>query len=264
MARFKIRKINIQDVDIHFDFTTDCNYWQGFWERNDGLGSGSDDPDAASPTLRQYHQALWSKELPCGSTFKLEFGRKSDYLKYNNMRLASDSITTGFRYKRNRKIIEEVARKLDYRPWMEDNIRRTYSIGGMMIFPKHRNSINGQRGMNPFICDRWDLTLECIRLYYEKNTDMDSNPLGWVLEADRSYFDLFGDFEGFCKFFFLDDCVSDDYSSVKMWIPCNPFQKKYPLPETSQEYMMWMDASLQFVEKRNKRIMEYIMRRVDE
>ena len=29
------------------------------------------DPDSHSPTLRKYHQLLWSKELPSGNIFKL-------------------------------------------------------------------------------------------------------------------------------------------------------------------------------------------------
>ena len=146
MGRYtKLEKISIQEVDINFDFTSDCNYWEGFWERGDGLGHCLDDPDSESPTLRQYHQALWSKKLPCGSIFQLEFGSKSDYLKYGDMRLASDAITTGFRYRKNRKIIDQMAEAKDYRSWRETDIRRSYTMGGMIIFPKHRNSINGQR-----------------------------------------------------------------------------------------------------------------------
>ncbi len=30
------------------------------------------DPDSYSPTLRRYHQLLWSKELPCGAKLELD------------------------------------------------------------------------------------------------------------------------------------------------------------------------------------------------
>ncbi len=51
-------------IDINFDFTTDSpGYWDGFWQRGDGLGEGGSDPDKASPTLRTYHQMLWSKNF---------------------------------------------------------------------------------------------------------------------------------------------------------------------------------------------------------
>ena len=43
--------MKLQDIDIHFDVQTD---------------SKGKDPDSASPTLRAYHQLLWSKPLPNG------------------------------------------------------------------------------------------------------------------------------------------------------------------------------------------------------
>lgn len=43
-------------IDVNFDFTSDSpRYWDNFWANNDGLGSGSSDPDSCSPTLRAYH-----------------------------------------------------------------------------------------------------------------------------------------------------------------------------------------------------------------
>ena len=95
--------------------------------------------------------------------------------------------------------------RIDWKPWIEKVLREMYTIGGTILFPKHPNNINGQRGMNPFICDRWDLTLECIRRYYEGITDKDHNPLGWVLETDKPFFDMFVDFRGYYDFFFLQD-----------------------------------------------------------
>ena len=148
--------------------------------------------------------------------------------------------------------------RIDWKPWIEKVLRKMYTIGGTILFPKHPNNINGQRGMNPFICDRWDLTLECIRRYYEGITDKEHNPLGWVLETDKPFFDMFADFRGYCDFFFLQDCVSEDYNSVRMWIPSNPFEKKYPYPETVDEYFGWIENCLSFVRRRNRRIDEYI------
>ena len=148
--------------------------------------------------------------------------------------------------------------RIDWKPWIEKVLREMYTIGGTILFPKHPNNINGQRGMNPFICGRWDLTLECIRRYYEGITDKEHNPLGWVLETDKPFFDMFADFRGYCDFFFLQDCVSEDYNSVRMWIPTNPFEKKYPYRETVDEYFGWIENCLSFVRRRNRRIDEYI------
>lgn len=240
-------------IDTDFDFTTDTpHFWDGFWEHKDGLGYCGNDPDSHSPTLRRYHSILWSRELPNGQRMELEEWYLPDYLRWNGIRFASDSITTGFRYERCRPLIDEVADSMDdYRGWMESVIRRTYTIGGSIIFPKHINSINQCRGSNPQIRDRWDLTLECIRRFYSG----ESSPLSWCLEQDRGFFELFADFRGYVDFFLLQDCVSKDYDEVRLWIDTEPFVMN-PFPKDVDEYMRWIDRSLDFVESRNKRIGE--------
>lgn len=254
-----ISKISVADIDINFDFTTDCDYWNDFWTRGNGLGEGASDPDSMSVTLRRYHQALWSKPLPNGDFFDLNFGGSSAYLRYKDIRLSSDSITTGFRYVKYHSMIDMIQNSIpNYKIWAEKIIRETYSIGGMIIFPAHPKSINGMRGINSRICDRWDLTLECIKRFYEGIVDTEDNPLGWVLENDKTFFNLFESFKGYVDFFFLQDCVSADYSTVKMWIPTIPFNETNPLPTSVNEYMQWIDATRLFVKKRNNRIEAYI------
>ena len=183
----------------------------------------------------------------------LKEGYGNDYLVWDGRRFASDSVTTGFRYERCRPLLERVAASMDdYRGWMESVIRRTYTIGGSIIFPKHRNSINQIRGSNRCIADRWDLTLECIRRFYEG----EESPISWCLEQDRCFFDLFADFRGYVDFFFLQDCVSRDCSEVRMWLDTEPFQKD-PFPRDVDEYMGWIGCNLDFVEKRNRRIEQF-------
>lgn len=238
-------------INVDFDFTTDTEgFWDGFWERNDGLGYCGNDPDSRSPMLRRYHRIMWSRELPNGQIMDLSEGYGSDYLTWNDMKFASDSITTGFRYKGNRTLIDRVASSMDdYRGWMESVIRRTYTIGGSIIFPRHRNSINQCRGTNRLIRDRWDLTMECIHRFYEG----ENSPLSWCLEQDRKFFDLFVNFKGYVDFFLLQDCVNKDCSEVNMWLDTEPF-KDDPLPKSVDEYMHWIDCNLEFVKNRNGRI----------
>ena len=50
-------------IDIKFNFYSDTP-------------SGKD-PDSYSPTLRKYHQRLWSKNLPDGSIFSLDDNTRS-------------------------------------------------------------------------------------------------------------------------------------------------------------------------------------------
>ena len=70
------------------------------------------DPDSHSPTLRKYHQLLWSKELPSGNIFTLtdKVPRK---LHHNSdlgeFLISSDSI--GHTY-RSTKVMSEIVKKV--------------------------------------------------------------------------------------------------------------------------------------------------------
>ena len=243
-----------QVVDITFDFTTDTpGYWDNFWSNRNGIGVGSADPDSLSLTLKRYHKILWSKELPNGDFMQLE-DDYCGYLKWGQFRFSSDSITASFNYERCRSLLEDVSSHMeDYHSFVESYMRRTYTIGGCIIFPRHRNSLNQCRGTNKKIIDRWDLTLECIRRFY---ADQDS-PLSWCLEQDRKFFDLFIDFKGYVDFFFLQDCVTDDYRKVKMWLDTKLFESD-PFPKGKEEYLRWIQCNLDFVGKRNTRIASYL------
>lgn len=239
-------------IDTNFDFTTDNNYWENFWARREGLGGGSCDPDSKSSTLRKYHSLLWSKQLPNGEFMNLQYGspKSKNYLIWKNFRFASDSIITTFRYNRMKPIILELEKLIpNYRKWMENFVRQSYTIGGMLIFPKHQNSINGCRGTNPKIRDRIDLTMECIRRYYSN----EKSPISWVLEKDRKFFDLFVDFKGYVDFFLMQDIVSEDYKSVKFFLDFDDFNF-HPLPQNADEYLLWHQHSMTFLTARNNRI----------
>ena len=241
-------------IDTRFDFTTDSpGYWDGFWERNAGLGAGGSDPDIASPTLQRYHKELWSKPLPNGEVMDLRAGSGPYYLTWEDFRFGSDSITATFRYKKYKYMIDQVKDKVwDYKSYYEDLIRKFYTIGGMIIFPKHQSSMNQNRGTNPYISDRWDLTLECIRRYYNGQT----SPLYETIKADCKFYDLFVDFKGYVDFFFLQDAVADDYSKVIIWCGDGFFQES-GLPKTIDEYFMFIEKEFDFLNKRNDRIKNY-------
>ena len=242
-------------IDISYDFTADTpHYWDNFWSNNKGLGGSNFDPDLLSPTLRKYHQILWSRPLPNGQFFSLSQGKGADYLIWNNSRFGSDSIIASFRYQKYRWMMEQLKMDLpDFYGFMESFLHKSYTIGGSIIFPKRRNGINPARGCNPYIKDRWDLTLECIRRFYNN----EESPLFAILSKDKEFFDLFVDFKGYVDFFFLQDCVSEDYHSVTFWTDTELFSKD-PLPPTTQQYLEWIENELQFVEKRNAGIHNYI------
>lgn len=239
-------------IDVSFDFSSDTpGYWDHFWENNGGHGSGGkNDPDALSPTLRAYHQIIWSRELPCGEFMQLE-QPKDGYLRWKNMYFGSDSITTAFRYG-TFPLIDELESLPGYREKMEAYIHKTYTIGGMMIFPGHRYSFNQARGMNRKISDRWDLSLECIRRFYAG----EESPLSKQLQSDAAFYELFQDFPGFVDYFYLQDCVTDDYQ-VQMWMEGAPFERP-AFAQNLEEYCAFIRKEVDFVEKRNKRIDEAV------
>ena len=139
------------------------------------------DPDSYSPTLRRYHQILWSKPLPNGARFDLDLDtprllhHKSELGEFF---LSSDQI--GHTYKNVKKMSHIVGNI------PSDEINSFFSvcstIGALTIFPSkkidNKMTINGARGINHKIQDRFDLTLECIRRFYLK----ENSPLSDVLE----------------------------------------------------------------------------------
>ena len=43
--------MEVERIDVNFDFTTDTpSYWDNFWQNDDVLGGGNNDPDALSIT----------------------------------------------------------------------------------------------------------------------------------------------------------------------------------------------------------------------
>ena len=226
--------MKMSDIDISFDFRTD---------------SFGKDPDSSSPTLKAYHQALWSKPLPNGQMLNLTSDRCS-YLRCGDMYFGSDSITASFRY--NMKLLDLVAQSVpSVTDYIENYLQKAYTIGGMIIFPKHPWSMNQARGCSKKICDRWDLTLECICRYFKG----EPSPLDAVMQSDKVFFDAFVDFKGYVDFFLLQDCVDENYR-VKLWLD-TPLFENNPIPKTAEEYCQWINAQLDFVKLRAKRITDY-------
>ena len=210
------------------------------------------DPDSYSPTLRKYHKTLWSKKLPNGSFFLLDdltpmrLHHKSELGEFF---LSSDSIANTYsKIKSTSKIIENINTNE-----IEKFVSLCSTIGGYIIFPSERinnqMTINGARGVNKKIRDRFDLTLECIRRYYQ-NLD---NPLNNTLKNYESFFKLFGNFQSYVEFFLLQDIVSKNYSSINYLIPFENFEK-YPLPNDIEEYKLYKYNLTNFILNRNKRI----------
>ena len=218
--------------------------------------SNGNDPDSASLILKKYHKLLWSKELPDGRLFNLEYTPKNGYLNHKSsigeFYLTSDSIVhTYYQWKRMKHVIAQVPkREMNY----FYNIAHT--VGGYIIFPGNKidgmYTINQERGINNRINDRIDLTLECIRRYYL----CEDSPLYKTLTNYKSFFRLFISFKGYCDFFLLQDLVSDDYKRINFYLPFDGFVHN-SLPKDIDEYVLYMNNNIEFIRKRNARIDNY-------
>ena len=173
-----------EQIDIDFDFRKD---------------SKCGDPDTDSPKLYETHKLLWSKELPNGKEFTLEIkgDRYGRFLLKNNftMNLSSDRMCPHFDGKYSNK----------FDGWLSDNEReelkhKVRTIGGHIVFPAHKKNgftINQARGVSRIICDRFDLTLECIKRFYKD----EESPLSKTITNYKDFFNLFVDFKGYVDFF---------------------------------------------------------------
>ena len=216
--------------------------------------SKGQDPDFYSPTLRKYHQQLWSKPLPNGEMFTLKDVYPKGYLLHEShlgyFPMGSDSISHSYT---RVKIMEHVIKEIPNED-IESFFNTCCSIGGYLIFPRNRidnkMTINGARGCNRKIKDRFDLTLECIRRLYAN----EKSPLSDVLERYHDFFKLFRDFRGYADFFLLQDLVSEDYSRIKFYIPFQSFDDN-ALPDDVDRYITYKSNMTSFVNSRNNRML---------
>ncbi|MFC7404815.1 DUF6994 family protein [Georgenia alba] len=226
-------------IDTSFDFATDT--------------PPGKDPDALSPTLRRYHRMLWSKPLPSGEIFDLDPTVRGEYLVHRSsrgeFRLTSDAITTNLVHKAGR-VIQQIAPEV--RP-----ADLGYTMGSAILFPGVRingkQNLNGARGFHPSIADRFDLTLECIRRHYAG----EDNKLADVLQRYSDFFGLFGDFSGYVDFWLLQDLVEDDGATIRFFHHFDDFRTP-AVPRTVDDYIAYVEASNDFIRRRNRRIDDFV------
>ena len=171
-------------------------------------------------------------------------------LTWKSFQFSSDSILHGYTYWESyQHIISKVDKAI-----IAEYEANDYYIGGEIIFPSYRvpgtQTINQARGCNHKIRDRFDLTLECIRRYYQG----DNSPLYRCLCGYKPFFDLFVDFKGYVDFFHLQDLVTKNYSAVEFFCWFDGFNSTFPLPRTVDEYVDYIGRVIQFSKLRNERI----------
>lgn len=217
------------------------------------------DPDSTSPTLRKYHKILWSKPLSNGKIFDLSDNKEGAYLYHKSEMgeffLGSDAITHSYKnQKRKNWIVKQIPEEVN------ELFNAGSTIGAYIIFPNKRlngnHTINQARGVNSFIDDRFDLTLECIRLFYLEQ----KSPLYETLLRYKDFFDLFDNFIGFVQFFLLDDLL-DENKKIKFYLPFDNFKTR-PTFSDINDYQLYKKRVINFINSRNKRIDNYMKKSI--
>lgn len=227
------------EIDINFDFRKD---------------SICGDPDTDSLKLYENHKFLWSKKLPIDRDFTLELfpigGKFGRILLRSNLydNLSSDRMCPHF--------VGKYKGKFD--GWLSEDENEEFThivrtIGGHIIFPAHKKNgftINQARGINRKICDRFDLTLECIRRFYIGEL----SPLYDAIFRYEDFFMLFNNFNNYINFFLLQDFVDENYHVI-FTLPFDNFERS-PLPQNIEEYKFYKAKTTNLIKMRNNRIIK--------
>ena len=232
-------QLDLASIDVEFDARSDTPVGK--------------DPDSFSPTLREMHRLLWSKPLPGGEVFTLTALRSGPYLLHEStvgrFALSSDTIVGS-----HRKALPALYSQMTD---VENAHFHSsgYRVAGTIVFPGLQvdglPTMNQSRGVHSRVKDRFDLTLECIRLHYHS----EPSPLAETLARYRDFFALFGSFSGYVEFFLLDDLVAVD-GSVMFFHPFGGFAEP-ALPVTLDDYRRYRDLQLAFVMARSDRVAQF-------
>lgn len=210
------------------------------------------DPDSLSQNLYNMHERIWNEQCEKFNIPKVSPNKDCE-LKINekDIYLGSDSIMSIYwHWKRMQQRLKEFADYLDENGNLMDNeikrmegeigksrqekcfydenwdkikrfiwlyLQKSNTIGGFTVFPRHETpTVNTKRGSSTKICDRFDLTLECIRRAYQEDDFYrdDINPLFGIPEEDKSFFRMFGGkengFKNYVDFFLLNSWIKED------------------------------------------------------
>lgn len=292
------------------------NFWNKFydWQQGESFYTSDIDPDQKSKMLYDAHQRLWNKQRNISEVHIIRNGNAyqlDGMINDKRLSLGSDSIMSiywhwfhrNYPYKpmpeAMKDMIGDIIDRVEYKEIEEQYIvkkeerkcnekfgdwqkfiwcylQKANTIGGFILFPRHRNSINQFRGSKP-ISDRFDLTLECIKRYYDKNNQ--ENPLYKVLQKDEEFFKMLGrkenGFKNYVDFFLLNPWVEEDEKHnyhVKNLLHNNEKENEErnvktldnwdfsqePLPQDSDEWWIFYRNIMNRLDARNQQIAEFL------
>ena len=222
------------------------------------------DPDKYSNELGKVHCLLWSSKGKLGTIQWNCRNRLVSIINGKEYIFTPDSITNSFcdsgriaKGIKEKEIISSFGNEVH--ELLQQYNQIDYTIGSSIIFPitidgnRIKWTMNIARGLSAKVHDRIDYTLECIKRYYDRNID---NPLQSALEKSDAFFRLFDSFREYVDFFFLNDLVDDNYNVISFTGDID-FQNSFPYLEN--QYIKYLSNTILFIQKRNKRINEYIL-----
>ena len=184
----------------------------------------------------------------------LQTKKSGAYLYHNSeqgeFNLGSDAITHSYRNQtRKQWLVRQIPNEVN------ELFDTGSTIGAYTLFPRNKIdnkfTINQARGINSLIDDRFDLTLECIRLFYLGQ----ASPLYETFFRYKCFFELFDTFNGYVQFFLLDDLIDENHN-IKFYLPFDNFKTK-PSFANVEDYMTYKKRIMNFIRLRNERITEY-------
>jgi len=199
--------------------------------------------------------------LPNGQIFELDDKKRGAYLYHKSelgeFNLGSDAISHSYRDQtRKQWLIKQIPNEVN------ELFDIGSTIGAYTLFPKNKINnkftINQARGINSLIDDRFDLTLECIRLFYLKL----QSPLNDTFQRYLYFFELFENFKGYIDFFLLNDIV-DESENIRFYLPFDNFKTKPSFTDV-EEYLVYKKKVTDFINARNKRIANYVNERTSD
>ena len=223
------------------------------------------DPDKYCRELGEEHCRIWNKQNRFEPLKWNPYNRLSTTINGVEYVLTPDSITNSFRHSKIRvpfidKTEEDIILSFgdEVKELITLAVKNDYTIGSSLIFPisidkqSIKWTMNIARGLSNKIHDRIDYTLECIKRYYDGNKD---NPLQSALEKSDRFFRLFNGFDDYVNYFFLNDLLDNDGNVVSF---TDKIDFNNPFPKEKEEYIKYIENTLIFVIKRNKRMMQKI------
>jgi hypothetical protein len=79
-----------------------------------------------------------------------------------------------------------------------------------------------------------------------------------ALSRYSEFFGLFESFEGYVKFFLLQDLVNEQYSEVGFFLPHDYSFEGSPRPDSVESYMHYKRNTMSFIKARNERLQNWV------